>query len=180
MICDTSICLTHLTLPHYNAVMSDFFLNTGAPHVPVLMWNVKLLSEQEWLFCRLRSGFCSECYVTWYMGQNNSITYEIAVQTGVTVVKGRLMQTAAVSVFSGCGSVLITDRHAPESAKSFFFLPHFISPTPSVCILPFTHPRSAISYILFSQIPSCRHCHTLMLPLPHLVSLWQSARQPDR
>lgn len=65
---------------------------------------------------------------------------------GVTVVKGRLMQTAAVSAFSGCGSVLTTDRRAPESSL-FFFLPRFISPTPSLCALPVSHPRAAILFL---------------------------------
>lgn len=103
-------------------------LCSGAPHTSVLIWSVKIITEQEWLLSRLRSGFGLECYVTWYMGQNSRITYENAVQMGVTVVKGRLMQTAAVSVFSGCGSVLITDRHAPESSLFSSCLVSFLPP----------------------------------------------------
>lgn len=150
-----------------------FFFRSGAPHTSVLIWSLTFILEQEWLFCRLRSGFGSECYVTCYMGQNNSITYEIAVQTGVTVVKGRLMQTAAVSVFSGCGSVLGTDRHAPESSLSLFLLASFHFSYPISLCSPLFSPTLcySVSCILFSQIPRCRHCHTLMIPLPHLVSL---------
>lgn len=149
--------------------MSDFFFHFGAPHTSLLIWSLTFWSEQEWLFCRMRSGFGSECYVTWYMGQNNSITYEIAVQMGVTMVKGRLMQTAALSVFSGCGSVLITDRHAPESSLSLFLLALFhFSPSPSVCSL------------LFLAHSHRHHCHILMLLLPRLVSLWRTGRQPAR
>lgn len=89
------------------------------------------------------------------MGQNNSITYKIAVQTGVTVVKERLMQTAAVSVFSGCGSVLITDRHAPESSLSLFLLAsfHFSYPISLSSTLFSPTLRYAVFYIPFSRIP---------------------------
>lgn len=120
-----------ITLANHNDVDDDAMMHvfySGTLHTcSAIFW-----SEQEWLFCRLRSGFGSEHYVTWYMGQNNSITCEIAVQMRVTVVKGRQMQNAAVSVFLGKGSVLTTERHAPESCFFFFsfFLPGFISLLP--------------------------------------------------
>lgn len=135
-------------------ILSCFtFLSSGTPNTSVLIWSLTFISEQEWLLCRLRSGFGLEYYVTWYMGQNNSITYEIAVQ-GVTVVKGRLMQTAAVSVFSGCGSVLITDRRVPESSLSLFLLASFhFSYHISLCSPLFSLTLCySVSYILFSQI----------------------------
>lgn len=136
-------------------------------------------SEQEWLFCRLRSGFGSEHYVTWYMGQNNSITYKIAVQMRVTVVKGRQMQNAAVSVFLGKGSVLTTERHAPESFFFFFFwLVSFLFFLISLCS-PLFSPKlcSSATCILFSKIPWC--CHSLRLMFSHFVSLWQTDRPEE-
>lgn len=72
-----------------------------------------------------------------------------AVQTGATAVKGRLMQTAAVSVFLGNGSVLTTDRRAPESSLSIFCLALFhFSPSTSVCA-HLSHPRVAILFLTF-------------------------------
>lgn len=70
-----------------------------------------------------------------------------AVQTGATAVKGRLMQT--VSVFLGNGSVLTTDRRAPESSLSIFCLALFhFSPSTSVCA-HLSHPRVAILFLTF-------------------------------
>jgi len=74
------------------------------------------------------------------MGQNNSITYEITVQMGVTVVKGRLMQTAAEAVFLRNGFVLKTDKHAPESYHSLFPPVAFnFSSLPSLYAFPFSY-----------------------------------------
>lgn len=65
-------------------------------------------------------------------------------------MKGRLMQTAAVSVFLGNGSVLTTDRRAPESSLSIFRLALFhFSPSTSVCVHLFSHPRVAILFLTF-------------------------------
>lgn len=88
---------------------------SGAPHPPVLIWSLIFRSEQEWLFRRSRSGFGTECYVTWYMGQNNSITYETAVQIEVMMEKGELKQTARAAILLGHRS----GRHTPES---FFYI----------------------------------------------------------
>lgn len=77
-----------------------------------------------------------------------------AVQTGATAVKGRLMQTAAVSVFLGNGSVLTTDRRAPESSLSIFLscLVSFLSFHISVRS-PFSPTRGySVPYILFPKI----------------------------
>lgn len=80
-----------------------------------------------------------ECYVTWNIGQNRSITYESAVQMEVTVVKGRLMQTAAsVCVFQA----VARSRQMCPGEQSFLLPPRFISTTPSVCAFPpVSHPR---------------------------------------
>lgn len=124
-------------------------------------------SQQEWLFYRLRSGFGLQCYVTWFMGRNGSITYENVVQIGVTVVRGRQMQTAVMSMFSGSGLMCTIDRYAPEWFFTFYiivFLPI------SFCSYKFS-PRLSISVncMLFSRIPWC-YCYTLILPLPCWLS----------
>lgn len=140
-----------------------------------------------WLFCRLRSGFGLECYVTWYMGQNSSITYENAVQMGVTVVKGRLMQTAAVPAFSGCGSVLITDRQTCPWEQSFFFLPRFISPTQFVFTSFFNHVKLFFflnfifeNFLMLSLPYFDASTSPLSLTVTNGRDKWDTRRQADR
>lgn len=142
-----------------------------------------ILIRTRVVVCRLRSGFGSGCYVTWYIGHKHSITYEIAVQMEVKVVKGRLMQTAAVSVFLGCGSVFATDRHAPESSLLDFFSRFVLFPSCpiSLCSPLFSPTRCrSVSHILFSQFTWWRNRRTLTSLIPHLVSQWQSGRQPTK
>lgn len=138
------------------------------------------IRAREWLFCRLRSGFGIERYITRNIGQNHSITYESSVQMEVTVaVRGRLMQTAAsVCVFRLWLGTL--NRQMCPGEQCFLLPPRFISPTPSVApprpsFSP--APRNSVSDISHSKIPLWRRCHTLMLPLPHLLELWQGDRQ---
>lgn len=72
----------------------------------------KFPSAHEWLFYRLRSGFGSQCYVTWFIGQNRSITYEKGFQAG-----------AAVQAANGPASRLVTHRCAAESSLSVSLSP---------------------------------------------------------
>lgn len=122
------------------------------------------IRAREWLFCRLRSGFGMERYITRNIGQNPSITYESSVQMEVTVaVRGRLMQTAAsVCVFRLWLGTL--NRQMCPGEPCFLLPPHFISPTPSVAPpTPVSHPRPDILSPTF---------HIQKFPYDAVATLW--------
>lgn len=94
----------------------------------------------------------------------------------------RLMQTATVSVFSGCGSVLRTDRHAPERSPFSSWLVSFLSfPISFMFSLILTHALLFCSLTFrFLKFPDVAIATLKCFHFPHLVSLWQTARQPIR